>query len=84
MPKNAIKRLVQAGRIIIVVIVAVLVEDGEAGRPVDVSPQQYPGPPAAYYCCTQYGPCPLAYPLPLGAQCFCPSVYGPIPGRACN
>lgn len=36
----------------------------------------------AYACVTPYGVCPLAYPLPYGASCYCPSVYGPVWGVA--
>jgi hypothetical protein len=37
---------------------------------------------AASRCFTQFGWCWLAYPLPAGVSCYCPSVYGPVWGLA--
>jgi hypothetical protein len=35
-------------------------------------------------CCTQYSPCPLGQPSPIGFTCWCPSPYGPIYGTTCR
>jgi hypothetical protein len=37
---------------------------------------------AANRCFTQFGWCWLAYPLPAGVSCYCPSIYGPVWGLA--
>lgn len=37
---------------------------------------------AAARCFTQFGWCWLAYPLPAGVSCYCPSIYGAVWGLA--
>lgn len=54
--------------------------DVDAIAPVEMS-QYYP--PLANACCTQYSPCPLMQPIPVGYRCGCASPYGWIPGVAC-
>jgi hypothetical protein len=37
----------------------------------------------ASQCCTGWGSCWMAVPLPDGAPCYCPTYSGPIGGVAC-
>lgn len=38
--------------------------------------------PAARYCVTTFGTCMMGMQVPVGSNCYCPSLYGPVWGVA--